>query len=497
MPFFRPCRRAASLVSSASLCLPALAAPAELKALKQLEAQGARLSVYVRDLRTGEVLVDHKSKERLTPASVTKLVIAAAALERWGSDHVFETRLFRSGKKTGGVVKGNLVLDGAGDPYLTNEKLWFLATDVARVGVRRVEGDLVINTSLFDTETRDANRASGTRASSHAYDSPLSAAAVNFSVLAAVVGAGDAVGASADVGLEPYPMESVKLASKVSTSAAGSVPKLGAVRTREKAGDFLNVTGSIALGAWPGRVYRSVSDPVRYAGDALKAFLKAAGVEVKGRVREERASPSPSLVPLAAVEGYPLDWQLRGLAKVSNNFIADMLTLQLGVLPARARGASLEQGAQELEKYLKQVIAEANEERGDPAGLVLASGSGLTPENRVSARDVTALLVRMYGNAREFPAFLASLPIPGAEGTAKRRFDAQGERHLRDSLRAKTGTLTEPFDAVSLAGYNRGKAGSWYAFTVIVNGSPNKASLGVERIRDAIDTDLARIFPPE
>jgi D-alanyl-D-alanine carboxypeptidase/D-alanyl-D-alanine-endopeptidase (penicillin-binding protein 4) len=198
------------------------------------------------------------------------------------------------------------------------------------------------------------------------------------------------------------------------------------------------------------------------------------------------------------VEGFPLDWQVRGLFKVSNNFIGDMLTLQLDVGEGRKQGATLAGGAAALERYARETVL-ASKYKGslETDGIVLASGSGLTPENKLSARDVVAVLDRVSANAREFPSFLAALPIAGTEGTVRRRFDAPGQTHLRDLVRAKTGTLTEPIDAVGLAGYSRTKSGDWVAFCFLVNGSSQRTNLGVDRVRDAIDADLAALLPPE
>lgn len=465
--------------------------------LQALEREGARVSALAVNLRTGETLVDRKSGERLTPASVSKLVLASAVLETFGSDHTFKSRFFRRGPLKGSTLSGDLVFVGAGDPSLTNEKLWFLATDVARMGVREVSGDLVLNTSAFGPIEKDANRRAGAKASTHAYDSPLSAAAVNFSVMAVVAGPGASVGEPARVALEPYDLDSVRVTGKVTTARA---TKLSATRVAKGSYDAVVASGSVASGGFPARVYRSVSDADVYAASTLKAFLKSAGVSVKGKVRIERALPAKqALTPLAEVEGFPLDWQIRGLFKVSNNFIGDMLTIHLdGAGQGQGAGATLARGAEALERYAKETVSSSRFRAGTtPSGLVLASGSGLTPENRMSARDVVAVLDRMHSNAREFPAFLSALPIPGSEGTVRRRFTGPGSSHLKDTVRAKTGTLTEPIDAVGLAGYSRTKVGDWVAFCFIVNGSSRRSNFGVERVRDAIDADLAVLLPPE
>lgn len=475
-----------------------LAAEPSLAPLQSLIRQGAQVSVLALRLRDGARLASLNPDRRLIPASLSKLVLAAAALERWGSEHSFETRLWTVGQRAGTVLQGDLVVAGSGDPTLTNEKLWFLCTDVARLGIARVQGDLVLNTALFGAVAPpDQDRLAATTFSSHAYDGGLSAVAVNYSVLGAVVGPGAAVGQPAVVALEPYPLDRVMIVNGVTTTAKGG-NGLAASRRRDGQRDVVTVTGQLPVRSSPVRLYRSVSDPEAYAGAVIKAFLAQAGVTVQGQVRVQREPLPVQAVPLAAVEGYPLDWQLRQLFKVSNNFIADMLTIQLDLTDGKQQGATLAGGVARLEAYLQQVLRDspwpAEQPDGEP---VLASGSGLTPASRLSARDVVAVLGRLYRNVREFPSFVAALPIAGGEGTLRQRFNDPATRHLQTRLRAKTGTLTEPREAVGLAGYSRLQDGEWVAFAMLVNGAAERPPFGVERIREAIDTALGRVFPAE
>ena len=467
--------------------------------LQSLVQQGARCSALVVNLRTGEKIAELNADDRLTPASATKLVLAGAALENWGSEHTFTTRIWARGTRKGSTLEGDLVLEGAGDPSLTNEKLWFLATDIARSGIKKVTGSLVMNTSLFGKIDADANRAAGALLSTHAYDSPLSAAAVNFSVMAVVASAGNTAGAPANIALEPYSLDTVKLQGNVRTASQGT-SKVSASRSRADNGDILNVSGQILQNSWPVRVYRSVSKADEYAGSVLKAFLLSAGVSVSGKFKVENNQKISGLTPVSSVESFPIDWQLRGLFKMSNNFIADMLTIQLDLDESKKNGATFKGGSENLQKYMRNIVKNSRFKlKGgvNESGIVIQSGSGLTPANRLSAKDLVSLLDNMYFNTREFPAFLAALPIPGAEGTVKNRFSWPGGEHLQSRMRAKTGTLTEPRDAVALGGYTRLKDGDWVAFAVIVNGSENRPSVGVERAKELIDHDLARILPEE
>jgi len=470
---------------------------ASFPGLQRLTSNGATVTAMAVNLRTGAVLGELNPDSRMTPASVSKVVLAAAALERFGSDHTFETRFYATGPIQNGVLKGDLVFEGAGDPSLTNEKLWFLTTDVARAGIRKVEGQLVVNTSRFGAIVPDIDRKLAAKRSRHAYDSPLSAAAVNFSVMGVVVSPGSSAGESAHLALEPYMLDTTRIQGSVKTNN-GELSRVAVTRTRNGAHDVFTASGSIGQQAFPARVYRSVSDPDEYAGAVLKAFMEREGIRIARGVRVERAVRREMGRPIASVEGFPLGWQLLGLFKVSNNFIGDMLTIQLDLNADKASGATLDGGALQLEGYMRDVLTRApSPYKSNPATLALDSGSGLTHDNRLSARDVVAVLHKMYSNTREFPPFLNALPVPGAEGTVKKRFQSEQTRHLRERLRAKTGTLSEPHDAVGLAGYSRLKDGDWVAFCAIVNGTPKRPSVSIELARETIDEDLGLLLPPE
>jgi len=465
--------------------------------LQSLSANGALATAFAVNLRTGEILGEHNPDARMTPASVSKVILAAAALERFGSEHTFESKFHATGPVKNGVLKGDLIFEGAGDPSLTNEKLWFLTTDVARAGIRRIEGQLVVNTSRFGYIEPDIDRKLAARRSRHAYDSPLSAAAVNFSVMGVVVSPGDAPGARAHIALEPYDLETTRIQGSVKTQD-GEISRVAVTRTRAGLQDVFTASGHVGKLAFPTRVYRSVSDADQYAGSVLKAFLEKEGIQVSRGVRIDRTPRKDMGRPVASVEGFPLSWQLLGLFKVSNNFIGDMMTIQLDLDENKRFGATLNGGASRLESYMATVLKTAPAPyKSAGEGLVLDSGSGLTHSNKLSARDVVAVLQRMYVNSREFPAFLNALPMPGAEGTVKKRFQSEQTKHLRDRLRAKTGTLSEPHDAIGLAGYSRLKDGDWVAFCALVNGSSKRPNIGIEYARETIDEDLGRLLPPE
>jgi serine-type D-Ala-D-Ala carboxypeptidase/endopeptidase (penicillin-binding protein 4) len=487
------------ILSSIYVYFPIYSQDNSLPSLKNLEKEGNQVSAMVIRLSDAKIITELNPDKRLSPASVSKLVLASNALDTWGSDKTFTTKVYMRGTLNKETLNGDIIFYGMGDPSLTNEKLWFLSTDVARNGIKKITGKIIVNNSFYGKVTEDENRNAGKARSQNAYDSPLSSSAVNFSVLAIVVNPGQKEGLPAKISIEPYSLSNVKVIGSVTTSKANSSPQLSVSRTSRNGKDTFTVSGNIALGNTAARVYRSVSDPDTYAGETFNAFLQSAGIETSGAIEVESTPLQKKDSIVAQVEGFPLDWQLRGLFQVSNNFIGDMLTLNLLNETNPKNKGDLKEGGKLLQKYLENLIKNSpwNTRKNQSSPMILESGSGLTPNNRLSARDIISVLDQMYFNGREFPAYLAALPITGDEGTLKKRFSSSSEKHLRGRLRAKTGTLSEPVHVSALGGYSRLRNGDWVSFAIIVNGMKSKPQIDLKNIRDAIDSDLAKVLPSE
>jgi serine-type D-Ala-D-Ala carboxypeptidase/endopeptidase (penicillin-binding protein 4) len=126
------------------------------------EYKNAQAGIHIAEMETGKVLYELNSDKMMIPASVLKLVTSAAALEILGPDYRFRTRIGYSGKIENGILKGNLVIIGGGDPALGSEyfrdhyffphflEVW--AQRIKAAGIKRVEGNLIMDGSLYDTE---------------------------------------------------------------------------------------------------------------------------------------------------------------------------------------------------------------------------------------------------------------------------------------------------------------------------------------------------------
>jgi D-alanyl-D-alanine carboxypeptidase/D-alanyl-D-alanine-endopeptidase (penicillin-binding protein 4) len=432
-------------------------------------------------IEDGRILFEQNPDLRLSPASVTKLVTAAVALDRFGPAHTFSTRLAHSGQRKGASIEGNLYAIGDGDPLLTSEKLWQAAADLRAMGIREIRGDIVVDNSLFDAESRDESREEGALASRNAYDAPVSAFAVNFNTVAVSVSPGDKPGSPALVTLDPVQLGGLQVDSSVKTAAAGAQAKISAVRIGAD-GELpvIKVSGQIAADSEPQKIYRSMVNPARLAGEYLRGFLKDAGIDVSGKVRSGEVSGEART--LLTIPSYDMRRIVGGLNTFSNNFIGDMLTKRFSA--GRARAGTMENGARVLRDYLRQDV-------GLKEGFVIENGSGLASENRLSAADVVRVLLHVENDMRIFPDFLASLPSYGWDGSLHKRMKESQRERIGSLIRAKSGTLSEPVSVSGLAGYLRHPQEGLVAFAILMNGMPGKPQPGVGSLRNIQDTALA------
>lgn len=454
-------------------------------------SQAVAQSVLVVRLSDGKALYEQDADQLMSPASVTKVVTTAAVLTKFSPVHTFKTQLFHTGGRKNERVLGDLVVVGDGDPFLVSEKLWQLAADIKNMGIREFAGDLVIDNSLFDDETRDEGRKGAAKATRNAYDAPITAFGVNFNTFAVTVAPGAAAGRPAAVSLDPYPLRHVSIDNEVRTGKAKSAKSLEVRRVETKEGERLVASGAVPEGGGIYKVYRSVGDPVTTAGEYLKAFLRAEGVTVRGNVKQG-AKPADA-TPLLDLESYDLRRISQGLNTFSNNYIADVLVKRLGAAfprsgnPDQAGSGTYANGLAVISDFLRKDV-------GIKGEFVLQNGSGLDTDNRLSARHVVDVLTYMERRMDLFPDFLASLPASGWDGTLKKRFHKGEQEVLNGFFRAKTGTLTAPVAVAALAGYFRHPKHGMTAFCILENGQVGKTQPAITDLRDRQDRVLVALM---
>jgi D-alanyl-D-alanine carboxypeptidase/D-alanyl-D-alanine-endopeptidase (penicillin-binding protein 4) len=455
------------LISAATLCAP-LPAHAQWRALQSLEQRGAAVSAAAIDLDDDNTVIEQlNAATRLTPASLTKLTTAALALQTWPADKMFDTHLLANAPVVRGRVTGDLILEGAGDPSLDDQSLWQLAAQVRGAGVRAVSGDLFVDPSPFGVVTCETqDRCNALQSSDSAYNAPLASVGVDFGNWCVVVRP-TTPGAAALVrgcGVTRLP---IPVLGAIRTVARGRRQTFWVERRTSPAGDdTLQIGGDVPVGD-DQTVYRSMSNPSLGAGQLLRETLREIGVEVAGPVVVRASQPPRGSYVLGDVEGLSLREQLGRMLRFSNNYIADVLTMDMAASVDDHPPQALASAGRLLSDFVERVQA-----RYRPASRVpppIFSGSGLTTDNRLSANDLVRLLAYQYHDARRFPAFYGGLVVPR---DAPFVFLRDGGAAWLDRVALKTGTLDNPRSVCGIAGYLRKRNGGWIAFAAIVNGGP-------------------------
>lgn len=384
----------------------------------------------------------------VNPASVMKLVTTFAALDLLGPDFTWQTPVYFDGPLgVDGVLRGNLVIKGAGDPSMVMERLWLLLARVRAQGVRSIEGDILIDRSAFVLASHDPAAFDGEPA--RPYNAAPDAFLVNFrSVTMQFVP--DVANGIARVVAQPA-LAGVAVPETVPLAPAGTACGDWRAPLRAQLGDPSRVTlaGSFPAACGEKSWSFAYADPASYAARAVEAMWRDGGGLLRGRVRDGRASAGAQ--PAFVYTSPPLAEVVRQINKYSNNVMAQQVFLTLSL---QARGTGSVEGS-------RSVVADWWHDRmGDAAPVPrIDNGAGLSREGSVTAAGLARMLQVAWRSAL-MPDLVASLPIAGIDGTLKRSRASAGSAHL------KTGSLR---DVAAVAGYVHGLDGRRWVLVAIVN----------------------------
>lgn len=482
----RRCRYGALLLALTSVWSPSQAD--EWTNLQGLVDRGARVTAVAIDLDSGKPLALLNPNERLSPASLSKVVTAAAVLQTWNANEQFNTQVLAGGPVKDGILHGDLILKGSGDASLDGSHLWTLAAQILRSGIRSISGDLRMLPYPFGQmgcETKD--RCDSIARSDRSYAAMLSSIGIDYGNWCIEVRP-TAVGAPADITACHAANLPISVDGSVRTVTSGDKQTFWVERINDGGLDSLRVRGNIPQGRGQ-RLYRSMSDPTLGTGLMFAEILKEIGISLTGTVLIDDGALPRDSQELGTVQGLTVREQLGRMLQHSNNFIADVLTLNLASVVYGKSPESLAEASDVLTRF----VLDANNETVKPGPTLLYSGSGLTPNSEMSAAELVGVLSHMYADTVNFPAFYGGLIVPRQGPYA---FIRRGGTDWRDRVALKTGTMTEPYSVSGLSGYLRKKNGGWIAFTTIVNGSPRwkrvPLSLAIQAARGDIEMLLEK-----
>jgi len=402
-------------------------------------------------------LFAHNDQNPMTLASTTKLATTLAALDVLGPRFRWQTRAFALGDVRDGVLVGDLLLVGGGDPRLGSDELrqWF--TRLRAKGLYRIEGHIVLNRGLFQTQASDHLSTPIPTAENPHHGWP-DALAIDEGTLTVEL---KATPQGPVLSYQPR-LEGVNIvnALRVMPRKCASLREpVTAVFQELSDPPRILVQGDWAPGCGPSRWLIATLPGSFFSPLAVEAAWRDAGGELGGGVLQHGDAYMPpqwprGQRPYAVLESPPLRQVLRDMNKWSNNLMARhvMLSLAKG-FPGRP--ATPQEARKRFNEWLqRQGVA--------PGDLVLDNGSGLSH----GERGRPAVLLHLLRQAWKGPHkddLLASLPVAGEDGTLATRFK---EPEVRGKAFLKTGTL---IGTRSLAGYVLARSGRTYAVVAVIN----------------------------
>jgi D-alanyl-D-alanine carboxypeptidase/D-alanyl-D-alanine-endopeptidase (penicillin-binding protein 4) len=436
----------------------------------------AAVSICIADAENGEVIMEYNSGKSLTPASVMKLITSAVALELLGPGYTFRTVVGYTGflDKPTGILKGNIIIKGGGDPalgskYFADHYIDFPGSwtdEISKLGIKEIEGRVITDDSYFDFQPvpakwlwEDAGNyygagAYGLSVFDNTYDIHLSTSPDSSQIIIK--------------GIVPYEC-GYELSNWLSASGTSDNGYVFAAPYSTKGW----LAGSIPANREDFVLKASITDPPLLLAKIINDKLETAGINISGDPATIRTEPrylSYPVIPIVETISPSLREIIEVLNHESVNLYAEHLTKELGK-KYRNKG-STEAGIEVVQEFLQTAGIKTD-------GMFIEDGSGLSPLNAINSGELVKLLSYMKLRGKYFPDYYSSLPEAGKEGTLKVYFR---DPVFESKLRAKSGSMTR---VRSYAGYFTTRTGKDMIFSIIVNnytGASNKIIKGIENI---------------
>ncbi len=441
-----------------------------LGATRLTGVQRAAWGIVVHSIDRDERLVELSPRTLFVPASVAKLVSVASAAEAVGWDYRFETTLRATGSVVDGVLNGNLVVVGTGDPTIggrAGDDLTVWIDALKAMGLRRIDGHVIGDDDLVE-EPRPALAWAW---DDLGYNAGVLFGALNFAEnrMAVTIAGGPAEGYETTLSVEPYAANR----PLINKSVTGAERSALLVWPEQRPGEVpLTIAGSIPAGSAPVRLVVSAGNPTLWFASVLRDRLIRGGIEVTGDALDvddvqPRLNRDTSRL-LFSYKSRPLSTIVQPLLKESINLYGEAvlrLNAARGALPTN--DAALDGLKQRLVAW--GIAADAQQ---------LIDGSGLSRRDAIAPEAVLAVLRRMWDPAGASP-FMTALPIAGIDGSLSGRMKGTA---AEGTVRAKTGTMS---NVRSMAGYATTKDGEHLAFVMMANnfeGSGAQANEALDRM---------------
>ena len=421
---------------------------------------------------------DWQSNLAMNPASTMKLVTTLAAVDLLGPQYRWKTNVYTNGSIQQGVLHGDLIWQGSGDPKLVPEEVSKIMASLRQQGINEIDGDLILDRSAYSPETKSS--APGDGESQRSYNVAPDPLLYAFQTLSFRINNNNG---EPEVSYTPRLMN-LKVNNKLQniSGGCGDWTKLAKASVIKSGNEEWTASFS---GKLPKQCQDLHWNIVAVSpDDFIKQGLMAAWEDAGGEWKKNpavKAGTAPTFAKLLfSHQGTVLGDAIKDVNKYSNNVMARHVFLTIS-LEKNGKPASVQESTKVTREWLKKNQLNIPE-------LVIENGSGLSNIERISAQNMTQLLSYSL-KSKYHDVFLNSLPIAGTDGTMKNRLidrlksifishanAANGEGFKPDTSMPvalqKTGALikTGSLSSVrSIAGFVVSKSGEVYAISSMIN----------------------------
>lgn len=420
--------------------------------IKQSPLTGEQVSLWVAPVDGGKALVDYHSETPRTPASVIKVVTTGVGLLLLGADYRWKTDFYIDGDLQNGVLGGNLIIKGHGDPYWVQEDMADAVSALKINGLSEIKGDIILDGSDFMPSQESPEQFDGHGI--EPYNAIPHALNINFRTIQLIF---KVENGQIRIHTDPT-LHYTRIENKMGLNQAkkcrgkGFSPNIKVDYMR----DLVMVSGSMSRHCKAIRLNKVLTDAGDlYFGHFRKAW-QAQGGSLTG-VWYYGDVPDKAKLFYTALSRLPLSAQIAAMNKRSNNVMTRQLFLSLG--------AKATQPPASLAKSRAVVMNQLQRLGLDTQHLFIDNGSGLSRQSRISAKQLGDFLIAMQVDADLGAVFEQSLAVTGVDGTLRHRLK---NTPLAGNAKGKTGTIKR---VKSLAGYMHSQRGVKYVYVVLLEGT--------------------------
>jgi len=407
-------------------------------------------SFYVQEVGQDNPSLSVNADLPMNPASAIKTLTTFAALESLGPAFTWQTELYALGPIEDGVLRGDLLMKGGGDPFLVEDQLRAMLKSLQRSGVEHITGNLVLDGSYFDASVEDAELIDNQNGRAH--NTNPNAIIANFQAMTFFFYP-HTNGQDVIIHTDPR-LPNVKISNRLRQVNRSCGGYQRGISFNLNPADPSEV---IFEGEFPSRcpryqMVREVLDAPDYTFGLFMELWTELGGQLDGDLR--RGAVADDLEPIVIWNSVPMSDVIKSINKFSNNLMTRHLLLTLGA-EILGSPATVEKGIQAVNNYLELKSLDSNQ-------LLLTNGAGLSRDTRVTASLLNKVMQSAW-TSPYMPEYVASLPLNGMDGTMRNR--ARGSK-MSGRMHVKTGSLDE---VSAVNGFVYSQSNRVFAVTGMVN----------------------------